>query len=215
MAARAEREATKDALDRRRRQILDETADRLESGADPDDDVMPRLFRTLTAERIVDAALGFVVVDPARPLQLGFIEGFDPQLALRCGTVRLGQGICGTVALTRSAVHVTGIQASADPISELVRTAGFDACASEPLIVGEQLLGTLCFASRVRRSFAADDLLLFRKLAKQLAKARAKLAKGRDHPLSLTLARHRWRQNRLTFVRTHFPADAGMPTSGR
>lgn len=170
--ARAERQLEKEILNRRRSEILAETAAGLLSGEDTDREVMPALFRALAAERIVDATLGFIVVDLAGPMKLGFMEGFDAAMVQRCLTLDFGQAICGTVAQTRKAMHVTDIQRSLDPISELVRSAGINAYACEPLIVGDRLLGTLSFASRARRSFDADDILFFRAIAKQVAIAR-------------------------------------------
>jgi GAF domain-containing protein len=170
--ARAERRLEREILARRRSEILADTAARLLSGEDPDREVMPALYRSLAAERIVDATLGFIVVDMSGPMKLGFIEGFDAKMVQRCLTLDFGQAVCGTVALTRSAMHVTDIQRSLDPISELVRSAGINAYACEPLIVGDRLLGTLSFASRARRSFDAEDILFFRAIAKQVAIAR-------------------------------------------
>lgn len=184
LAAREERDATKEALRRRRSQILVETAESLLAGADTDREVMPRLFRALCSERIVDATLGFIVVDAGAPMRLGFMEGFDETMVQRCLTLDFGQAICGTVALNRRAMHVTDIQRSLDPISELVRSAGISAYACEPLLVGDTLLGTMSFASRSRRSFSGEDLLFFRSIAKQVAFARDRARRGAAPALS-------------------------------
>ena len=165
-------------LRKRRSEILAETAARLLEGRDPDSEVMPHLYQSLVAERIVDATLGFIVTDTLEPMRLGFMEGFDESMIRRCLTLDFGQAICGSVAATRQAAHVTDVQRSLDPRAELVRSAGINAYACEPLIVGERLLGTLSFASRSRRSFDADDLIFFRAVAKQLAIARDRARKG-------------------------------------
>ena len=57
-------------------------------------------------------------------------------------------------------------------MADLVRAAGINAYACEPLIVGDRLLGTLSFASRSRRQFDLDDLSFFRAIAKHVAPAR-------------------------------------------
>ena len=168
------RERSKAELRMRRCEILAETAARLLAGDDPDREVMPALFRALLAERIVDATLGFVVTEMGEGMKLGFMEGFDEAMIQRCLTLDFGQAVCGTVAVTRKAMHVTDIQRSLDPLADLVRSAGINAYACEPLIVGDRLLGTLSFASRSRRSFDADDLLFFRDVAKHVAIARAR-----------------------------------------
>ena len=156
----------------RRDQILAKTAARLLKGEDPDKVVMPALFRELAAERIIDATLGFIVTDMGEAMRLGFMEGFDRDMIQRYLTLDFGQAICGTVAATRKAMHVTDIQHTLDPLADLVRSAGINAYACEPLIVGDRLLGTLSFASKSRRSFDSDDILFFRAVAKHVAVAR-------------------------------------------
>lgn len=176
-AAQAERLAVKESLRTRRAQILQSTAASLLAGEDPDLVVMPALFQALLEERMIDATLGFVVIDLARPMRLGFMEGFDEEMVRRCLTLDFGQAICGTVAKTQKAMHVTDIQRSLDPLADLVRAEGIDAYACEPLMVGRRLLGTLSFATRSRRSFDSEDLLFFRAVAAHVAKARDRKAR--------------------------------------
>jgi GAF domain-containing protein len=71
------------------------------------------------------------------------------------------------------------------PLTDLVRSAGISAYACEPLIVGDQPLGTLSFASRTRRSFDAEDILFFRAIARHVAMARNS---ARDRALLPTAA---------------------------
>ena len=170
----AERDVAKQRVSRRRDRILDEISVLFSTGADPDRHVMPRVFKALRAERIADATLGFVVSDLHQGMKLGFMEGFDQQMVQRCLTLDFGQAVCGTVAATRQAMHVTNIQNSLDPLADLVRSAGMTAYACEPLIVGDELLGTISFGSRSRKSFDLDDLLFFRAIAQQVAMARAR-----------------------------------------
>ena len=163
----------KAVLRRRRIQILEQMTRQLASGHDPDRQVMPALFRSLCAERIVDATLGYIVTEHDEGMRLGFMEGFDRAMIERCVRLDFGQAVCGTVAVTRKAMHVTDIQRSLDPLADLVRSAGINAYACEPLLVRGQLFGTLSFASRSRRRFEADDLTFFRIIAKHLAMARS------------------------------------------
>lgn len=159
-------------LRERRKAIIADMAARLLAGQDPDGELLPFLYRTLAAERIVDASIGFVVTDEEDGMKLGFAKGFPDAVIKRCVTLDFGQAVCGTVAQTRRAMHVTDIQRSFDPLADLVRSAGITAYACEPLIVGDRLLGTLSFASRSRRSFESEDLQFFRTIAKQVAIAR-------------------------------------------
>ncbi len=156
----------------RRRELLSDLAARLLAGQDLDKEVMPALCRALSEERIADATLGYVVTDMDEGMKLGFMEGFDRDMIQRCLTLDFGQAVCGTVAVSRQAMHVTDIQKTLDPMADLVRSAGINAYACEPLIVGDRLLGTLSFASRGRRRFDAEDLSFFRAIAKHVALAR-------------------------------------------
>lgn len=173
-AAAAERaNQAKDVVKARRQEILRDTAEQLQRGEDLDRTVLPMLYRALAAERIVDASLGFIVTDQdSRTMKLGFIKGFPEDVVQRCLTLDFGQAVCGTVAASGRAMHVTNIQQSLDPLADLVRSAGMTAYACKPLIVDGRMLGTLSFASRTRRSFEPDDLAFFRAIAEHVALAR-------------------------------------------
>lgn len=163
---------SKARLQQRRGELLADLAARLLAGQDIDREVMPALYRGLAEERIVDATLGYIVTDLGEGMKLGFMEGFDRDMIQRCLTLDFGQAVCGTVAISRQAMHVTDIQKTLDPMADLVRSAGINAYACEPLIVGDRLLGTLSFASRERRRFDPEDLTFFRSIAKHVALAR-------------------------------------------
>jgi GAF domain-containing protein len=162
-------------LSQRRSQILAETAESLLAGKDPDKEVLPALYKTLAAERIVDGTLGFIVTDQqSTTMKLGFIKGFPEEMAQRCLTLDFGQAICGTVAKTRQPIHATNIQKNLDPLADLVRSAGMTAYACQPLVVGDKFYGTLSFASRSRNAFEIEDLLFFRDIARHVAVARSR-----------------------------------------
>ena len=162
-------------LSERRSQILAETAESLLAGKDPDKEVLPALYKTLAAERIVDGSLGFIVTDQGcTTMKLGFIKGFPEDVVQRCLTLDFGQAICGTVAKTRQPIHATNIQKNLDPLADLVRSAGMTAYACQPLVVGDKFYGTLSFASRRRNAFEIEDLLFFRDIARHVAVARSR-----------------------------------------
>lgn len=171
--------ASKSLLNKRRSQILAQTAKSLVAGKDPDREVLPALYQALAAERIVDASLGFIVTDQVTTtMELGFIKGFPEDVVKRCLTLDFGQAICGTVAKTRRPIHATDIQRNLDPLADLVRSAGMTAYACQPLIVNGRFYGTLSFASRTRRAFEAEDLLFFREIARHVAIARSRVLPG-------------------------------------
>lgn len=170
-----------DLLSQRRIQILEETARSLLEGKDPDREVLPALYQTLAAERIVDASLGFIVTNQeTTTMTLGFIKGFPQDVVQRCLTLDFGQAICGTVAKTRQPIHASNIQQNLDPLADLVRSAGMSAYACQPLLVDDKFYGTLSFASRSRRAFAIEDLQFFREIARHVAVARSRAAASRQ-----------------------------------
>lgn len=175
----AELPQAKSRLGIRRAELLADTAERLLAGDDPDSEVLPALYRALAAEHIVDASLGFVVTEMGEGMKLGFMEGFDEAMMQRCLTLDFGQAICGTVAANRRAIHATDIQRTLDPKADLVRAAGVQAYACEPLMFGGRLLGTISFASRTRRRFDPEDLNFFHVIARLVAIARERARRDR------------------------------------
>lgn len=179
-----------------RARLLAETADRLERGDDPDEVVLPALYRGLAEERIADASLGFIVTELGEGIKLAYADGFEPSVVQKCLTLDFGQAICGTVAATRLAMQVSDVQRTFNPLADLIRSAGIHAYACEPLLAEDgTLLGTLSFGSRSRRSFDSEDLLFFRAVARQVARARSR---SRYRPRTTTRTRPRSRPAKAT-----------------
>lgn len=155
-----------------RTKILADVSLRFVQRQDLDRDILPSLFRTLSGAGVIDGLVAFVVEDDDKGMRLGAVEGFDPETVRKCLRLDFGQAICGTVAARRRGMHLTDIQRTLDPMADLVRGSGFTAYASEPLVVGDRLLGTLSFASRRRRAFDTEHLLLLRDVARLIAVAR-------------------------------------------
>lgn len=167
------------AVDRRQdgwpTSVLADVSFRFIKGQDVDAEVLPALFRTLADKGVIDGLVAFIVDQDDKGMRLGAMEGFDPDTVRKCLRLDFGQAICGTVAARRRGLHVTDIQRTLDPMADLVRASGVTAYASEPLVVGDRLLGTLSFASRRRREFETEHLLLLRDVARLIAVARNRM----------------------------------------
>jgi GAF domain-containing protein len=174
-ASRDEWIAARASLHSRRGEILAKVRGSLEAGDDPDRTVLPMLYRELSSERIADASASFVVTQFGETMMLGFSEGFSIDVIGRHLKVDFGQTISGAVAQSRTAMHVTDIQRSSESVSQFARMAGIRACACEPLVVGDRLFGTLCFATRTRQWFDLEDLQFFRSIAAHVAAARDRM----------------------------------------
>jgi signal transduction histidine kinase/AmiR/NasT family two-component response regulator len=106
----------------------------------------------------VDAYLNYMVNDSGDGLRLSSSEGVSVETARQIAQLELGQDICGAVALDRRPVVATHIQQSADPKLQLAKSLGIRAYACNPLLVGNRLLGTLSFASRLKDQFDAEEV---------------------------------------------------------
>jgi GAF domain-containing protein len=89
--------------------------------------------------------------------------GLTPEQEALAARLEFGQTICGRVAASREAVHVTGIQGSGDPQAAFLKALGLDTYASTPLLVGGELLGTLSFGRRAG-PFSDGELEVLRTL---------------------------------------------------
>jgi PAS domain S-box-containing protein len=72
--------------------------------------------------------------------------------------LKLGENVCGMVAEQRQPQVLADLQRSDAPGAGLIRSLGIQAYACNPLIVGDQLLGTLSFGARNRTHFSPDEL---------------------------------------------------------
>jgi PAS domain S-box-containing protein len=117
-------------------------------------ELLPRVAHHLDT----DMYLNFMVTPEGDALELHAYGGLPPEAAKEMKRIDFGQAICGKVAATRKALHVTDIQNSTDERVALVRSFGIQAYACNPLIAGERFLGTLSFATRTRPSFDPDEV---------------------------------------------------------
>jgi light-regulated signal transduction histidine kinase (bacteriophytochrome) len=79
--------------------------------------------------------------------------------------------VCGCSARDKVPIIIENILATNDPRTELVKCYGIQAHACYPLIVQEQVIGTLSFGTRTRTSFSQEDLVLMKRVADQVATA--------------------------------------------
>jgi PAS domain S-box-containing protein len=154
-----ERKRTEKLLERqaRRLRLLWEAAGIILTSEDPDA-MLQRVFTKISPVLEADVFFNFMVNEAGDALQLQSCRGITE--AQRAGLDRLefGQAVCGTVARYRKPMVESVIQESTNPLVELVKGFGIRAYACNPLIAGEELLGTLSFASTTRDHFDPDEL---------------------------------------------------------
>lgn len=82
-----------------------------------------------------------------------------PEDAARCYEwLEFGEAVCGTVACQRQIRVFEDVQASRDPMTEVIRSLGMQAYVCSPLLLGSELIGTLSFGTRRRPRFAPGEV---------------------------------------------------------
>jgi PAS domain S-box-containing protein len=126
--------------------------------ADDTEAMLRGLLRKIGPHLGVDAYLNYMVTDSGDGLQLSSCDGIPAEAAREIAQLELSQAICGTAARDRRAIVATHVQHSDDPMAQLAKSWGIRAYACNPLLVGNRLLGTLSFASRVKDQFDAEEV---------------------------------------------------------
>ncbi len=104
-------------------------------------------------------------------LHLNASEGLTPTQLLPCAVKAAGQGVSGRVAATRQPLVLTATQNSDPGEYAAILTMGIRSYACTPLIVKDQVIGTLAFGSGSRESFEAWELDLIRMVCSHVAAA--------------------------------------------
>ncbi|MEO6036094.1 MAG: PAS domain-containing protein, partial [Verrucomicrobiota bacterium] len=154
-----ERKKAEEQLRKRseRMQLLSETLGQLLSARNPET-VVTELFPKVAKNLGAESYFNFMVNVRERVLELHSSAGISEETAQSIRRLEFGQAICGMVAQNKKAIVAEDIQKSDAENLAFVRNFGIQAYASNPLMVGERLLGTLAFASRTRVRFEADEL---------------------------------------------------------
>jgi putative methionine-R-sulfoxide reductase with GAF domain len=164
-------------LSRRRLTLVAEAAERLLAADDPAH-MVDELFALIRAELRLDVFFNYRLENDRLVLEA---HGGLTEAQARAGAeLQLGQAVCGCAARDRQRFHVTGVQASEDPIVAFVRDIGLDAYACTPLLHGDTLMGTLGFGRRWADRFTDDELSFLHTLCHYVALAKYRLAVERD-----------------------------------
>ncbi len=157
-----------------RLRLLWDAATVLLTAEDPDS-MLAGLFERIRQHLELDAYFNFMVNDAGDALRLASFSGIPEEEARKITRLEFGQAVCGTVALQRQPIVANDIQQSDDPRVQLVKGYGIRVYACNPLMVGQQLLGTLSFASRSRTQFQPDELEFLQIICRYVAAAYERL----------------------------------------
>ena len=124
--------------------------------ADHDEGLVGDLFALIRHELQLDVFFNYRFENDR--LLLEAHGGLTAGQAEASASLAIGQAVCGSVARDRVPVHAIGVQASADPRYDLIRSIGIDSYACTPLMRGSELIGTLSFGRRWSDRFSDDEL---------------------------------------------------------
>lgn len=163
-------------LRNRRLTLLTRIANSLIMGGDPRAELGPAfeaVAKEAGAEHYYNYLLG---PNDAEMLVLEASGGLDDAQRAAFARIRMGEYLCGKVALTRAPIILHNLENARDEASAGVRAMGVRAYAGFPLLVHGRLLGTIAFSSRTVPRFSDLDIELIRTVSDQFAAA---LERGR------------------------------------
>jgi PAS domain S-box-containing protein len=129
------------------------------------------LFTRLSSHLQLDVYCNYLIDGTDSILHLNAHGGIPAHLTQQFRTLKLGQSICGKVALDQAPMIVANIEQSTDPNFEPLRELKITAFACYPLKCRDELLGTMFFGTCNRPSFNASELALMQVVSDQVATA--------------------------------------------
>ncbi|MFL5243001.1 MAG: ATP-binding protein [Gemmataceae bacterium] len=127
------------------------------------------LFDELSSHLDLDVYFNYLTAGDGSRLQLKSYGGVSDEVARRLEWLDFGQSICGCVARDHKPLVVANVPQSTDPRTEFLRSLHLTAYACFPLLVDDQVLGTLSFGTRRRPAFNADEVFLMHNVADHVA----------------------------------------------
>lgn len=104
-------------------------------------------------------------------LKLAAIGGYPERVRNLLRRLEFGQAVCGRVAATCQRMVVQDVQNNQEDCTRLIRRLGIQSYCCHPLMVRQQLYGTLSFGSRTRAYLDDDPVDLLRTVCDLIAVA--------------------------------------------
>lgn len=155
-------------LSNQRLDLLADTAAQL-LRSDAPQEVIDSLCRKVLTILDCQAFFNYLVDDDRKRLHLNACGGIPAEDVRKMEWLDYGVGLCGCSARDGCRLVVEDLQDTDDQYTALVRPFGIQAYACHPLMAQGQVLGTLSFCSRSRKSFNDDELSLMKAVADQVA----------------------------------------------
>ncbi|MHA6720864.1 sensor histidine kinase [Sphingomonas sp. RS6] len=106
--------------------------------------------------------------------------GLSPADAEQFATLEFGEGVCGSVALSRKLLIAANISDLDEPRFDPAKALQIEAFFAAPLVHGEVLLGTLAFGRRYPAHFDQSEIRFLETLCSYVSLARHRISVDRE-----------------------------------
>jgi PAS domain S-box-containing protein len=131
--------------------------------------VAAELFPRIAAPLKLEVYFNYLLVPETGEMRLHAAGGVTPEAKKAMTILRVGESMCGHVALGRKPVRLSRLQENTAPETEAMRRLGLRVYAGFPLVIGDRLLGTLAFGSYERDTIGTDEFEFLATIAQYLA----------------------------------------------
>jgi PAS domain S-box-containing protein len=156
-----DRKTTESTLERRNKwlKLFSEASTIFAQATDPGQ-MLQALFEQVYKHVNADIFLNYAIEGEGKDacLILNQSAGIDEQNRAAFARRELQETICGEAALTRSIVVVNDLQKNWDPRADSLRDLGVRAYICQPLIVGNELTGTISLGSFEKNYFDHEEI---------------------------------------------------------
>jgi len=147
--------------------LLTETAHMLLRDYDADT-LCQAVFALIRVPFQLDLYFHYLVAEDGQHLKLASSGGSEEARSILGTSLDFGQAVCGVVAQTCEWMYLTDIQSRTDDMTALIRNFGIRCYTCQPLMIDDEIVGTLSFGSSSRDSFKPEELEMFRLVARQV-----------------------------------------------
>lgn len=167
-----EQKRLRDARERQQRRValLGDISRRLAMSETPRQ-LLEGIFSAVARDVGVDIFFNYMVAPEGGRLLLESSGGLTEAQRRDFSELSFGGSLCGLVAQRRESMIFSDLPSATLPEAAGLVALGVRAYAGHPLIVGDRLIGTICFGSRRKDSYDEDDIHLIKTVADQVAAA--------------------------------------------
>lgn len=163
----------------RRERLLTKVASRLLTNDDPQG-IIDELCKDTMEYMDCQVFFNYLVNPEMNCLHLNAWAGIPREEAIKIEWLEFGAAVCGCAAQEGCRIVAENIGVTPDPRTDLVRSYGVQAYACHPLMIGEEVLGTISFGTCSRPSFTEDELALMKTVSDHISMAISRLLVNRE-----------------------------------